>query len=206
MNSGKIKELKTIKENKYKTRLYRIYHNMKQRCNNPKNTYYDYYGGKGIAICDEWNDFEIFKMWANNNGYSDNLTIDRINGDLGYEPNNCRWITRKEQSQNIKSNRMITVDGVTMNVVQWSAFLGINKNTLTKRLNEGKTEQDFIKSIDKTHSIYHPLKINIDGIDFSVEELSIKYNINKNTIRSRIYRGLCENDLIKPLKKCKRVI
>ena len=78
------------------TRLYRIWNAMKQRCENPKAISFPRYGGRGIAVCTEWkNSFEAFRNWAMANGYSDKLTIDRINNDGNYEPSNCRWVTNK---------------------------------------------------------------------------------------------------------------
>ena len=90
----------------YGTRLYNIWCLMKQRCYNPKATHYERYGGRGITVCDEWlNDFQPFYDWAVNNGYSDDLTIDRINNDGNYQPDNCRWTTMQEQSMNRSTSK-----------------------------------------------------------------------------------------------------
>lgn len=83
------------------TRIYNIFHGMKKRCYNANSKSYKYYGGRGIKICDEWlNDFEAFLRWSMDNGYQENLTIDRINVNGDYCPNNCRWITMAEQQRN----------------------------------------------------------------------------------------------------------
>ena len=111
LKSGKIKSCGCLnkqgnpKHGLRYTRLYRIWINMKTRCYNKNTNRYKDYGARGITICNEWrNDFMSFYNWSMNNGYDENLTIDRINNDKNYEPSNCRWITVKEQNRNKRNN------------------------------------------------------------------------------------------------------
>lgn len=119
------------------TRIYRIWANMKARCYTPSYTRFENWGGRGISVCDEWkNDFQAFYDWAMSNGYQDNLTIDRIDNDGDYHPNNCRWVSYKTQTRNSRTNRMITFNGETRCLNEWSEIVGIDRHTITVRLNQ----------------------------------------------------------------------
>ena len=92
--------------------LYLSYRDMKRRCYDTKCKNYKYWGGRGITVCDEWlNDYQSFAVWALNNGWRQGLTIDRINSDGRYEPLNCRWVDRKEQSLNLRNTNLYECDG-----------------------------------------------------------------------------------------------
>lgn len=120
------------------TRLYTEWISMKDRCNNPNNKRYSRYGGRGIRICDSWNArFENFQEWAINNGYADDLTIDRIDVDGNYEPDNCRWVTRQVQNNNTSRTVKITHDGKTMSMMEWSKELNIPYHKLSYRHKKG---------------------------------------------------------------------
>lgn len=98
-----------------KTRLYTIWCGMRQRCMNKANHAYQWYGGKGVSVCDEWNEYSAFKAWALSHGYEDNLSIDRIDPNGGYCPENCRWVTISENvaraNKNHKSRKLIRGEG-----------------------------------------------------------------------------------------------
>ena len=114
---------------------------MKDRCYNSNNQEYKHYGGRGITICEEWQTphswkgGKAFKKWALENGYADNLTLDRIDVNKGYSPENCRWVSMKEQQNNKRNNRVITYNGKTQTIAQWSRETGIPFKTIQNRLN-----------------------------------------------------------------------
>lgn len=122
-------------------RLQNIFLHMKDRCYNPNFKEYKHYGGRGITICDEWQTphswkgGRAFKKWALENGYADNLTLDRIDVNKGYSPENCRWVSMEVQQNNKRNNRLITYKGKTQTIAQWSREVGIPFKTIQGRLN-----------------------------------------------------------------------
>lgn len=104
----------TTTHNQSRTRLYRIWQHIKLRCDNPNSDNYSHYGGRGIAICDEWLDFASFSAWAHLNGYANNLTIERNDVNKDYASDNCCWIPRSEQMSNTRRTRRVTVNNETM--------------------------------------------------------------------------------------------
>jgi hypothetical protein len=123
-------------------RLYRIWTGMKTRCDNPSRKAYPQYGGRGISVCSEWaNSYEAFRDWALRSGYADDLSIDRIDNNGNYEPANCRWATREQQSNNRRSNRLITANGATKTMAEWARESGIRYTIIYKRLKHGWSEE-----------------------------------------------------------------
>lgn len=108
---------------------------MKDRCYNPNNNHFKYYGGKGIIVCNEWkNDFKNFYDWMSSNGYKEGMSIDRINNSLGYSPSNCRVIPFSEQSSNRTTNYSIMYEGHFYTVAELSKLLNVKSSTLYSRL------------------------------------------------------------------------
>ena len=117
------------------TRIYQTWASMKSRCYNPKNRSYKDYGGRGIKVCGEWiNNFECFYDWAVKSGYSDSLTIERINVDGDYCPDNCKWLPKSEQANNRKSCIVISYQGKTQNLSQWCKELGLDYKRVNNRI------------------------------------------------------------------------
>lgn len=119
-----------------KTRLYYVYSTMLKRCYLSSHKSYKNYGGRGIAVCDEWkNDFKTFFEWAMENGYEEGLSIDRIDVNGNYNPSNCRWASAKEQQNNRRNNRMITCNGKTQTMQQWADEIGVDARKIHNRIN-----------------------------------------------------------------------
>lgn len=142
------------KHNLTNTRLYNVWQNIKRRCYTKTNPSYKYYGGCGVAMCDEWHkSFRLFYEWSMANGYNENApkwtcTIDRIDVNGNYEPSNCRWITMKQQTLNRRANRIIEYNGKTYCLVEWARILGFNYSTLLYRLRRGwSVEKAFTKAV-----------------------------------------------------------
>lgn len=116
------------------TRLYSIWCDMKKRCSNANHWAYSRYGGRGIEVDPRWSDFAVFSEWAKNNGYSDDLTLDREDNDGNYCPENCRWITQKAQSRNKSNNVRFEYGGIAKTLSEWADETGIPYTTLYGRI------------------------------------------------------------------------
>lgn len=111
----------------YGTRIFGIWGNLRARCHNTKHRDYHNYGGRGITVCQEWDSFESFRDWSLSHGYQEDLSIDRINNDRGYSPDNCRWVGRITQGSNKRNNIMCTHNGITKSLMEWANELGYDK-------------------------------------------------------------------------------
>lgn len=164
-----------------KTRLHRIWVGLRSRCNSPTNPDYPRYGGRGISVSQEWDTYVNFKEWAMKNGYSDELSIDRIDVNGNYEPSNCRWTTTSEQAINRRNNHFITYNGETHTVSEWASILGISEATLHSRLRAGMNEDEAL-----TKPISKPKVLEHNGEKHTVSEWSKITGIPRKILDSRL--------------------
>ena len=123
----------------HKERLYGVWQGMRERCNNPNTNASKNYHDRGITICEEWNDYEAFRSWSFQNGYNPTLptsecTIDRIDNSKGYSPDNCRWVSARDQALNCQRNTRITYDGKTLTYSEWEDETGIPQKIIRQRI------------------------------------------------------------------------
>ena len=164
------------------TRPYLIWKNMRQRCGNPKNPSYKRYGGRGITVCDEWNDYITFYDWAINNGYDEKLTLERENNDKGYSPDNCKWATNKEQCNNFSRNKLLTYQGKTQSIKMWAEELGISAGAIQGRI-DGNLSED---------KIFHPGSLavkNGNGHGDNLGSLDARWSMMRGRCLNPKHRG-----------------
>jgi hypothetical protein len=136
----------------HKEALYETWRNMKRRCLDPKNKRYAHYGEKGVFVCEEWEkDYSKFREWAYANGYSKELTIDRINNNGNYEPANCRWATPKQQENNMSRNRMLEYEGAVFTMSEWADMLRLPYGTINHRVQRGWTMDEIVNTPKGVH-------------------------------------------------------
>jgi len=138
------------KFNNRKVRLYSIWQGMLARCDKKYATHYDRYGGMGIKVCQEWYDYSVFKKWALENGYADDLSIDRIDGNGNYCPENCRWVTKQYQQSNLKSNIIIEYEGKRLTIIELSKIIKIEPSLIRNRHYKGWSAERIIKTPHRT--------------------------------------------------------
>ena len=185
------------------TRLNRIYASIKQRCYNQECPSYKDYGGRGITVCEEWRipdktriigtkvhkvtkGFVAFKEWAVNNGYADNLTIDRIDVNGDYSPENCRWVSAKEQQNNTRKNLLVTYRGETKTLSQWCDELGLNYFRTRNRIFLQKWSVERALEVKENASLN---LITYKGKTQSIAEWCRELNFSSYKIRNRLRRG-----------------
>lgn len=172
------------------TRIYRIFHGIRQRCNNEKSKVYKWYGGRGITVCEEWNNadgFINFYKWSINNGYADNLSIDRIDVNKGYSPDNCRWVSTHEQARNRRNNIYVNYNGKKEVLFDVAQKENINNTTLQYRY---KKNED----LDLSRPIHRTVLYN--GNKLTLRELSKITGIPYNTLQTRYTMGYSDDEMV----------
>ena len=172
-------------EHGVRSKLYNKWHSMKNRCNNTKSKDYKNYGGRGIRVCEEWLNYSKFREWSLSEGYIEGLTIERINNDKDYEPNNCKWITMKEQQRNKRNNRLITHNNKTLTMVEWGEIYNIHPDRIGSRLKSGwsieKALTEKVKTPmtkNKIHDLGNMIREYRISNNMTQIELSKKLNVN----------------------------
>jgi len=159
-----------------------IWRDMKSRCQNPKNTAFKNYGGRGISVCDRWMNFDNFL--SDMGPRPGNLTLDRIDNNKNYEPENVRWATRKQQNNNTRANRLVEYNGKKQTVSQWSEELNISRATILDRLNNGHSVEYCFNT-----AVPPPKLIEYNGKKQIAAKWASELGLNENTLIFRLRRG-----------------
>lgn len=149
--NDEVRHMKGVRANRtthgmWGTKIYRTWKQMHTRCQNPNvEDYQKWYGSKGIKVCEEWSKFEPFYEWAMANGYSDELTLDRIDRNGNYCPENCRWVDIITQANNRSNNHILEINGESHTIAEWSRITGLPYSTILNRVHRGISGEDLIK-------------------------------------------------------------
>lgn len=183
--------------------IYHAWHHMKSRCNCPTNPAYKNYGGRGIKICSEWNDAVVpFYEWSMANGWEPGLTIDRIDVNGNYCPENCRWTDYKTQARNKRNNRILVYKGEAKTVAEWCEELNLPRSAVEKRLD--KYGYDVEKALSKDWTIK---QYEFNGEKHSLNEWSKIAGLKYQTLWRRINRSgyTFEEAITMPVKRKKQI-
>ena len=187
----KARERRTV-HGEWGTRLHQLWKGMKARCYNPNHAFYKNYGGRGIKVCPEWKeDFLQFKNFMISIGYDETLptgeqTIERIDVNGDYEPNNCKLVSRKEQNINKRNNHKVTYKGETKTVTEFAEEYGLDVENVLNRINNYgySIEEAMEKPVRKCSHKNAPL-YEVDGEKFSLREWGEKFGLTRSQIKSK---------------------
>lgn len=188
------------------SREYYVWAAMKQRCDNPKNKAFENYGGRGIAVCKRW--ARSFANFIADMGPkpTPEHSLERENNNGNYEPSNCYWATRSEQSRNRRSNIQITIDGKTQCLQDWCNEYGINRKTVLSRIESQRWDiERAIKEPPNTTIRHNSKMLCLNGVTKSLPQWSRLTGMSQNVIKARLFRGWSvEKSLTEPVKKRSR--
>ena len=172
------------------TRLYKAWRNMKNRCLNSKSKDYPDYGGRGIKVCANWiNSYESFRDWAVSHGYSEELSIDRIDVNGDYCPENCRWATQEQQSRNTRKNIHVEIDGFSGCLLDYCELHGLNYHTVISRLNLGWPLEEAIKRSERTNYRKKEIMLTYQGKTMNATAWCKELGIPKTNLFRRLDKG-----------------
>lgn len=181
------------KVNGKKTKLFMTWDAMRQRCTNSNHASYKDYGGRGITVCPEWlNNFKSFYDWSMDNGFSNDLSIDRIDNDKGYSPDNCRWVDAKTQIRNRRNTVTYNWKGSEYTLAELGELTGINKMTIKSRLNRGCSLEEALSQNVDTSVLLMTYKGETKPIKQWCKELGLNYA----TVRNRYYKGWTDEEAL----------
>lgn len=178
---------KATKHGKHELKIYGVWSSMKGRCFCESNKSYKNYGGRGITVCDEWMEFQGFYEWSLTSGYSEGLTIERIDVNGDYCPENCKWATRLEQAHNKRNNKFIEYNGEKKCYSEWAHELGGTDGLVSQRIKKGWEVKDAV-----TEPIIDPYlgeQITINGVTKNKGQWAKEMGIHRTTLNSRIKKG-----------------
>lgn len=183
-------------------RLHRIWSGMIQRCINENEPGYKNYGGRGIQICDDWFDYRLFEIWAFEHGYADDLTIERVDVNGNYCPDNCKWITMEEQQRNTRmtyNNRYFTHNGETMNFNEWADRLGVTPQEIGKRVRRYGNGSDYVINPPYRKPDKHDI-LTMDGKTGEISDWLEEYGVSYETFCYRVSVGMTREEALKHKK------
>ena len=184
------------------TDVYRRWAGFLQRCTNPSNPAFHNYGGRGITVCERWESFENF--YADMGDPPPGKTLDRIDNDGPYSPENCRWASRKRQQRNRRDLSLITFNDKTQCMAEWAEELGMKRDTLRQRFRNGwSIEKAMTTPVDKSKS-FKTRTVTINGVSKTVQEWSDHSGIKTGTLYHRMRKGWPTEHLLSPLSKNQR--
>jgi hypothetical protein len=183
-----------IKHGHSKEKLFTVWLSMKSRCHSLQPRNVKSYLEKGIEVCEEWQDYEKFKLWSLNNGYLQGLEIDRIDNGKGYSPENCRWVTRAVNVDNRDVSKHYEAFGEVGTIRYFSTKYNINYKTIKARLEEGMSMEETVsKPVRYAPKKGYNIQREYQGVKGNLKEICEHFNKNYHTIKSRIY--ICHKSL-----------
>lgn len=185
------------------SRIYTEWRSMLLRCNTPSHKSYKDYGGRGISVCPQWHEFPNFQKWALSHGYSDTLTIDRIDVNGNYEPSNCRFVDMMTQCNNRRSSKFLTYQGKTLSHAQWARELGLSRSVIHQRAKRGLPVEEILRTEKHAHrgENHHQKLITFNGVTMNQKQWAEKIGITPTNLMRRLRIMSIEEALTQPKKR-----